>query len=86
MTGLKSCIRKVIPQPIRLAAKEMRVNGTVKKILKEEIEDYSPGKFPWGVNLIGPIASATGLGQSFRLMNIRKIQTIILMLNNMHPE
>lgn len=68
MTGIKSCIRKIIPQPIRLAAKEMRVSGTVKKILKEEIENYSPDKFPWGINLIGPIASATGLGQSFRLI------------------
>ena len=63
-----SGIKKAVPKPVKRILHNFIMRGMIKKISQAEIIKYRPEEYPWGLNLIGPVSSATGLGQSFRLI------------------
>lgn len=65
---VKPVLKQMISEPARKAAKKIVTGHICKKIMSEDVMPYEPESFPWGLNLIGPLESATGLGQSFRLV------------------
>ncbi len=68
INSIKPAFQKVIPKPVRRFGKELYLNSITRKLVHREILPYEPTAYPWGVNLIGPVNSPTGLGQSFRLL------------------
>ncbi len=68
MYKLKPYLKDILPAPIRRAAKMTVLRRITNQIERAEILPYQPDIYPQGINLIGPIDSATGLGQSIRLL------------------
>ncbi len=66
--GIKSIAKQVIPTPVLRAAKGSVLRRIADQIARARIVPYEQGTYPQGINLIGPIDSATGLGQSMRLL------------------
>lgn len=64
----KPLLKKCIPAGILRKSKKMMLDKISRQIAQTELEAYDPDRFEQGINLIGPIDSATGLGQSFRLV------------------
>lgn len=64
----KPLLKKCIPASILKKSKRMMLDRISRQIEQTELEPYDPQKYEKGINLIGPIDSATGLGQSFRLV------------------
>lgn len=64
---VKPALKRCIPAPVRHYAKEQALHYSMGKVSREEILPYDKDAYSYGINLIGPIDSATGLGQSFRL-------------------
>lgn len=62
-----------MPVSFRRMLKEQMQKHIIEKIRNSERAPYQRGTYPFGLNLIGPLESATGLGQSFRLL-IRMIE------------
>ena len=65
---IASGIKKAMPKSVKRMLHNFIMRGMIKKISQTEIAKYCPEEYPWGINLIGPVSSATGLGQSFRLI------------------
>lgn len=65
---MKKLVRRIIPASARYNIKQVMIRSIVKEMGSIEKEPYDANKFAYGVNLIGPLKSATGLGQSFRLL------------------
>lgn len=65
---IKPIIKKLIPLRVLRTVKKIVSIRTNRRILTEKIMPYEKGIFPSGINLIGPIDNATGLGQSLRLI------------------
>ncbi|MBQ4284030.1 MAG: glycosyltransferase [Lachnospira sp.] len=67
--SMRGVITKIIPMPVLRKAKDMLIESSIKKTLKEShIEPYVRGRYKEGINLIGGIRSEMGLGQSSRLV------------------
>ena len=64
----KPLLKKCIPAGILRKSKKMMLDKISRQIAQTELEPYDSDRFERGINLIGPIDSATGLGQSFRLV------------------
>lgn len=64
----KPVLKKVVPKPILQWSKRRITARITKQIGQTEVTPYRRDAFPNGVNLIGPVKSATGLGQSCRLV------------------
>ena len=64
----KRLLKRLLPAPALHAAKRAMLDRITDQMLQAEIAPYDPGRFPFGLNLIGPIDSTTGLGQSLRLL------------------
>ena len=64
----KPLLKKCIPAGILRKSKKMMLDKISRQIAQTELEPYDSDRFESGINLIGPIDSATGLGQSFRLV------------------
>lgn len=64
----KPLLKKCIPASILKKSKRMMLDRISRQIEQTELKPYDPQKYEKGINLIGPIDSATGLGQSFRLV------------------
>lgn len=65
---MKPVLKKLIPAPALRMAKQSVLKKITAQIEQVQTEPYDPAAYPYGVNLIGPLDSATGLGQSFRLL------------------
>ncbi len=65
---LKPFLKKVVPPGMISVAKAAQVRHIQKGMQSDPKKPYDPEVFPFGMNLIGPIDAATGLGQSFRLV------------------
>ncbi len=65
---IKPILKKTVPKPLLRYAKKRMFQQIYGQINSLKLQPYSSEAFPVGVNLIGPIDSATGLGQSFRLV------------------
>lgn len=68
MSKLKSVVKKIVPEKFLRKLKAAAINKIVNRIKKVEIDSRNLGELDWGINLIGPIGGATGLGQSLRLV------------------
>lgn len=68
MNQIKPVLKKIIPASVLRYAKRRVLDKITLQIETVEIEPYCRNAYPYGVNLIGPVSSATGLGQSFRLL------------------
>lgn len=64
----KPLLKKMVPAPILRRGKQFLLERIMREIADTKLQPFEPGAFPRGVNLIGPIDGATGLGQSFRLI------------------
>lgn len=65
---LKPILKKMFPASILQFGKQQLVKYWTKQIGNADIAPYDAEAFPYGLNLIGPIDGATGLGQSCRLV------------------
>ena len=65
---IKKIARQMISASVRYNVKQIMIRPIVKEMAKVKIEPYYQNNLLDGVNLIGPLRSATGLGQSFRLL------------------
>ena len=74
---LKPVLKGIMPAPLRKYLKDSMLKRIDREIAGIRPEKYDPTGFPWGINLIGPLAGATGLGQSFRLVERVMEQTEI---------
>ncbi len=67
--SMRGVITKIIPMPMLRKVKDILVESSIKKQLKDNhIVPYEPDRYPEGINLIGGIRSQMGLGQSSRLL------------------
>lgn len=64
----KPVLKKVLPAGLLRRGKAVIVRHTQRQMAKKPKIPCDPKAFPFGINLIGPIDAATGLGQSFRLV------------------
>lgn len=80
---LKPILKKIFPSFILRFGKQQLVRYWTKQIGNADIEPYDAEAFPYGLNLIGPIDGATGLGQSCRLVEnvIRQIDCPYMIYN-----
>ncbi len=65
---LKPVLVKIIPQEYLSRAKKAYINRNTTKLKDAKIAPYKPGRYAEGINLIGSIQAASGLGQSSRLV------------------
>lgn len=65
---LKPVLRKIFPASVLQYGKRQLVGQWTRRIAHVHIQPYDSDAFPYGLNLIGPIDGATGLGQSCRLV------------------
>lgn len=65
---IKPMLKRIVPASVLRWGKQRVIHRITEEIQHTNPEPYSPKTFPWGINLIGPIDSATGLGQSIRLV------------------
>lgn len=65
---LKPGIKKIIPPAVIQTAKTWMIKNIQHRMRTDPILPFEKGAFPDGINLIGPVDAATGLGQSFRLV------------------
>ena len=68
LSAIKRAAKKVLPAFAQKKIKSFVQQRKGKQILQTQINPYEPGRYPEGINLIGPIDGATGLGQSCRLL------------------
>ena len=68
LRGLKEIIKKIVPSRLTSRWKRRMIENVNRRIANSEIAPYEKGCFERGINLIGPIDAATGLGQSTRLI------------------
>ncbi len=66
--GLKPYVKKVVPRAAIEYARSFTIRRLQRQIAADPKLSYRPDMFPFGMNLIGPVDAATGLGQSFRLV------------------
>lgn len=66
--ALKPVLVKIIPQEYLSRAKKAYMNRNTTKLKDAKIAPYKPGRYAEGINLIGSIQAASGLGQSSRLV------------------
>ena len=80
---IKPVLRKMVPKPLLQNAKKRMLRQICRQIAALKLQPYCPEAFPDGINLIGPLDSATGLGQSFRLVErvIRQLEYPYLICN-----
>ena len=62
--ALKPVLVKIIPQEYLSRAKKAYMNRNTTKLKDAKIAPYKPGRYAEGINLIGSIQAASGLGQS----------------------
>ena len=79
----KPLLKKVVPAPILRKSRQMLLERVAREIGQVSLRPFEPDAFPAGLNLIGPVDSATGLGQSFRLLErvIRELDVPYLIYN-----
>lgn len=65
---VKPFLKKILPAPVVRKGRQLLQERLMRKVSQVEILPYEADAFSRGLNLIGPIDSATGLGQSFRLL------------------
>lgn len=68
--ALKPVLVKIIPQEYLSRAKKAYMNRNTTKLKDAKIAPYKPGRYAEGINLIGSIQAASGLGQSSRLVAV----------------
>lgn len=68
--GVKAKLKRIVPICIwnRLKLLKSVYFGFKIKRKQKKVVKYQPGKYPFGVNLIGDIRAETGLGQSMRMV------------------
>lgn len=72
---VKPVLKKIIPAFLLYRGKQELLNRITAQISQTTVDVYQPDAYPYGLNLIGPIDGATGLGQSFRLVERVVAQT-----------
>ncbi len=79
----KPILKKMVPAPVLRKGKQMMLARIAQEISRIQIRPFESDAFPAGLNLIGPIDGATGLGQSFRLLErvIRELDVPYLIYN-----
>ncbi len=79
----KPLLKKMVPAPVLRKSKRLLLGRITKEIRQLELRPFEKDAFPAGLNLIGPIDGATGLGQSFRLVErvIRELDIPYLIYN-----
>ena len=83
---IKPIIKCIFPKAVLGKGKKILTGYIDWKIISAVIAPYEVGAFPWGVNMIGPVDGATGLGQSFRLVeNIVSLMGIPYLIYNYSP-
>lgn len=65
---IRPILLKIFPQKLLKTVKNFLVDKKQKKLLREGLAPFEPDFYPKGVNLIGPLKSQNGLGQSSRLL------------------
>lgn len=68
ISTVKPMLKHVMPAGLRQSMKKKILLKTEQRIQNDRIIPFQPGQGRFGVNLIGPLSSSTGLGQSFRLI------------------
>ena len=68
VNAIKPLVKKMVPPGIIRAGKKVVERRVQKQMVRDPKQPYEEGAFPYGINLIGPVDAATGLGQSFRLV------------------
>ena len=68
VNSIKPLVKKMVPHEIIRAGKKVVERRVQRQMARDTKQPYEEGVFPFGINLIGPIDAATGLGQSFRLV------------------
>lgn len=68
ISKIKPMLKHIVPTGLRQSVKKSVLRKTELKIQNDDIVPFQPGAGSFGVNLIGPLSSSTGLGQSFRLI------------------
>lgn len=68
ISTIKPLLKSIVPVGLRQSVKKSVLHKTELRLLNDNIESFRPDKHGYGVNLIGPLSSSTGLGQSFRLI------------------
>ena len=64
----KPVLRKVVPISLLRKVKKITIQKSMKELDQNPRVPYEQGKFPDGINFIGPIQAESGLGQSCRLI------------------
>lgn len=65
---VKPVLKRMVPASVLRCAKKSVLKQITAQIQNVKVVPYDKTAYPHGINLIGPISSATGLGQSFRLL------------------
>lgn len=80
---LKPLLKKIIPDFLIQNIKRRMLERLNRYINALNIQPYCYDEFPDGINLVGPLDSATGLGQSFRLTErvVRQLDCPYLIYN-----
>lgn len=68
MNQFRPVLKRIVPNSVLRWSKQQVIKQITRKIGNENVLPYQKDAFPYGLNLIGPVDSATGLGQSFRLI------------------
>lgn len=81
---MKPLLKKVVPKTVLQCGKQHLTKRITREISHIKMIPYCENAFPTGINMIGPVDSATGLGQSFRLMErvIRDVNIPYLIYNS----
>lgn len=81
---MKPLLKRVVPKPVLQFGKQYLTKRITREISHIKTTPYCEDAFPPGINLIGPVDSATGLGQSFRLIErvIRDVNIPYLIYNS----
>ena len=64
----KNVLLKIFPYSLLRRIKGRMIKKSFAYLENAEIEPFSRGRYPDGINLIGNIRAETGLGQSCRLV------------------
>lgn len=65
---VKPVLIKLVPIQLLRKLKKRILLNTIKKLEKIEKQPFSTERYPRGINLVGSVKAATGLGQSSRLI------------------
>ncbi|MCD7736739.1 MAG: hypothetical protein LUI07_07250, partial [Lachnospiraceae bacterium] len=68
LNQIKPVLKRLLPRSVRRFGRQTLIRRTTEQISQIQIEPWVRDDYPEGINLIGPIDCATGLGQSFRLL------------------